>query len=38
MFVFVEHMAEEVAQVVDGILGTVGIDGDEGVDVVEGVE
>lgn len=38
MFVFVEHMAEEVAQVVDGILGTVGIDGDEGVDVVESVE
>lgn len=27
-----------MAQVVDGILGTVGIDGDEGVDVVEGVE
>lgn len=36
--VFVEHMAEQVAQVVDGILGAIGVDGDEGVDVVEGVE
>ncbi len=36
--VVVEHVAEQFAEVLDGVLRPVGVDGDEGVDVVERVE
>ena len=38
MTAVVEHVAQQTAQIVDGLLGAVGVELDERVDVVERVE
>ena len=38
LIVFIQHMPQQPAQIMDGKLGPVRIDSDQGINIIEGIE